>query len=75
MVTNEVLAAILTRVEGKLDRLDTDVRSNFVRREDLVRYVTLDRYVWIERIVIAVASMAGLAILGAILASVVKVTH
>lgn len=81
MVTIETLAAILTRVESKLDKLDddvskldADVRINFVRRDELNRYVTLDRYVWIERIVIGMASLAGLAVGGAILASVLTVS-
>jgi hypothetical protein len=83
MVTNETLAAILQRVEDsvadlhrKVERLDNDVRANYVTRVELDRYVRLERYIWVERINIAMVGLILMAALGlvgnAILSSLSK---
>lgn len=80
MVTNETLAAILERVEARLDallvrveRLDNDVRGNYVLRAELARYVSIERYIWVERVVIGLVALILVGALGlfgnAILAS------
>jgi hypothetical protein len=80
-MTHDGLAALLERieiglnkrmdkVEEKLDRLDLDVKSDFVRRREIDLYVRMERYIWVERIVMGVAGLilvAALSAMGSVL--------
>ncbi len=47
----------LDALHGKVERLDDDVRSNYVQRPELKNYVTVERYIWVERVVIGLVSI------------------
>jgi hypothetical protein len=80
-MTHDGLAALLQRIEEglnkrmdkfeeKLDRLDIDVKSDFIRRREIDLYVRMERYIWVERIVMGVAGLilvAALSAMGSVL--------